>query len=337
LENPDWYRIKYQIAALYTNWAADSEPGTNRDKRARRAAEEAKALAGTTLEVIVRPPKRARGQGSVPKAYLTNTLLPFLEGTIEPSVLTLLASTVSPLPKRPAGWPGARPTREELSAAVASGVIDSWQLIAYVEFGPNRPPETQFNLACFYTRAGDLSTATKRLLRAVRETQRQERQRLVDVALMDPVLRPLLDKRPGLKAKLYEMVDAEAPFPGSDELAQHFDLQDRTISHFQSLGWSVAWSVDTKDIDLTASKESQTLLIRLPGPKPSGETVDAVFGVVRSFEQQHPEVKHVKASMVIPAVSQYPPDALAAARDRGVEVLQDTGHGFEFLDTPSSG
>jgi hypothetical protein len=133
------------------------------------------------------------------------------------------------------------------------------------------------------------------------------------------------------------MVDAEAPFPGSDELAQHFDLQDRTISHFQSLGWSVAWSVDTKDIDLTASKESQTLLIRLPGPKPSGETVDAVFGVVRSFEQQHPEVKHVKASMVIPAVSQYPPDALAAARDRGVEVLQDTGHGFEFLDTPSSG
>jgi tetratricopeptide (TPR) repeat protein len=337
LENPDWYRIKYQIAALYTNWAADSEPGTNRDKRARRAAEEAKALAGTTLEVIVRPPKRARGQGSVPKAYLTNTLLPFLEGTIEPSVLTLLASTVSPLPKRPAGWPGARPTREELSAAVASGVIDSWQLIAYVEFGPNRPPETQFNLACFYTRAGDLSTATKRLLRAVRETQRQERQRLVDVALMDPVLRPLLDKRPGLKAKLYEMVDAEAPFPGSDELAQHFDLQDRTISHFQSLGWSVAWSVDTKDIDLTASKESQTLLIRLPGPKPSGETVDAVFGVVRSFEQQHPEVKHVKASMVIPAVSQYPPDALAAARDRGVEVLQDTGHGFEFVDTPSSG
>jgi hypothetical protein len=41
--------------------------------------------------------------------------------------------------------------------------------------------------------------------------------------------------------------------------------------------------------------------------------------------------------MVIPAVSQYPPDALAAARDRGVEVLQDTGHGFEFVDTPSSG
>lgn len=208
-------------------------------------------------------------------------------------------------------------------------LIDPWQLIAYVEAGPNRPPETQFNLACFYTRAGDLTTASKRLLRAVRETQLQERQRLVDVSLIDPVLSPLLEKRPGLKAKLYEMIDAEAPFPDSDELTQHFDLQDRTISHFQSLGWSVMWNVNTKDIDLTASKDSQLLLIRLPGPKPTGETVDAVFGLVRLFEQQHPDVKHVKASMVIPAVSNYPADEIAAARDRGLEVLQDTGHGFE--------
>jgi hypothetical protein len=200
--------------------------------------------------------------------------------------------------------------------------------------GPNRPPETQFNLACFYTRAGDLTTASRRLLRAVRETQRQERQRLVDATLKDPVLSPLLEKRPGLKAKLYEMVDAEAPFPDADELTRHYDLQDRTISHFQSLGWTVDWSVDTKDIDLTASKDSQTVLIRLPGPKPTGETVDAVFGVMRLFEQQHPDIKHVKASVVIPSVSDYPADEIAAARDRGLEVLQDTGHGFESVNGP---
>jgi hypothetical protein len=127
------------------------------------------------------------------------------------------------------------------------------------------------------------------------------------------------------------MVDAEAPFPDTDELTEHFDLQDRTISHFQSLGWSVKWSVDMKDIDLTASKDSQLLLIRLPGPKPSGETVDAVFGVVQLFEQQHPDIKHVKASVVIPAGNEYPATAIAAARDRGLEVLKDTGHGFEAV------
>jgi tetratricopeptide (TPR) repeat protein len=48
-ENPDWYRIKYQLAALYTNWAADSEPGLNKDRRAERAAAEAEDLAVTTL------------------------------------------------------------------------------------------------------------------------------------------------------------------------------------------------------------------------------------------------------------------------------------------------
>ena len=333
-ENPDWYRIKYQLAALYTNWAADSEPGLNKDRRAARAADDARALAITTLDVLARLGKDGGGQWTAPRAYVRDTLQPFLEGTIEPSLLTLLAGTASPLAPRPAGWPGERPTREEISASLAADRIDPWQLIAYVELGPNRPPETQFNLACFYTRAGDLTTASKRLLRAVRETQLQERQRLVDVALIDPVLRPLLEKRPGLKAKLYEMVDAEAPFADADELTQHFDLQDRTISHFQSLGWSVMWNVDTKDIDLTASKDSQLLLIRLPGLKPTGETVDAVFGVVRSFEQQHPDVKHVKASMVIPAVSTYPADEIAAARDRGLEVLQDTGHGFESVEGP---
>jgi hypothetical protein len=152
--------------------------------------------------------------------------------------------------------------------------------------------------------------------------------------LTDPILRPLLDKRPGLKAKLYEMLDTDAPFPDSDELTQHFDLQDRTISHFQSLGWKVMWNVDTKDIDLTASKDSQMLLIRLPGPTPSGDTVASVFGVVQHFEQEHPDVKHVKASVVLPAGKAYPADAIAAAQEHGLEVLQDTGHGFQPVKRP---
>ena len=334
LENPDWYRIKYQIAALYLNWAADSEPGANRDKRADRADEEARTLAATTLSVLIDFTSHRRARHTTSRAYLRDTLHPFLEGTIEPSALTLLAGTVSPLGARPAGWPGQRPNREDIAASLATDAIDPWQLIAYVELGHHRSPETEFNLACFYTRAGDLTTASRRLLRSVRETQRQERQRLVDATLIDPVLAPLLQKRPGLKAKLYEMLDAAAPFPDADALTQHFDRQDRTISHFQSLGWNVAWDVDTKDIDLTASKDSETLLIRLPGPTRSGDTVHSMFAGLQSFEQQHPDLKNVKASMVIPALGDYPADALAAAHDLGVEVLKDTGHGFESVDEP---
>lgn len=331
-ENPDWYRIKYQIAALYANWAVESE-GIKQEDRAGRAATEAKQLATTTLDTLARLEKGGRAQGKAARSYLQETLRPFLMGTIEPSILTLLASTVSPLPARPEVWPPRdRPSRDDVRASLAANETDPWQLIAYVERGPNRPPETQFNLACFYTRAGDLTTASRRLLRAVRETQRQERQRLVDVTLVDPVLRPLLDKRPGLKAKLYEMVDAKAPFPDMDELARHFDRQDRTISHFQSLGYAVMWNVDTNDIDLTASKGSQVLLITTPGPEPSRDPAASVSGMVRSFEKDHPDAKHVKTSMVLPAVNEYPRDVIDTARERGMEVLIDTGQGFKSLD-----
>lgn len=337
-ENPDWYRIKYQIAALYTNWAAESE-GIKKRQRSDRAATEAKRLAITTLDTLARLEKGGRAQGKARRGYLQTTLRPFLEGTIEPSVLALLAGTVCPLPERPDVWPPhERPSRDDVSASLAanqldpSNPLDPWQLIAYVERGPNRPPETQFNLACFYTRAGDLTTAAKRLLQSVRETQRQERQRLVDVALLDPVLGPLLDKRPGLKAKLYEMVDAQAPFADADALARHYDRQDRAISHFQSLGYAVMWNVETKDIDLTASKDSQVLLIRTPGPKPSRDSVASASGMVRTFEKEHPDAKHVKTSMVLPAINDYPPDALATAREHGMEVLVDTGHGLKNLD-----
>lgn len=326
-DNPDWYRIAYQLAALYANWAADSEPGENQKRRAGLASAKAKELAKDTLRAIDRLTTKRRANGVASRAYLQDTLRPFLEGTIEPSVLTLLAGTIVPCPNRPESWPGKRPTRRQVIKSLVDDAIDPWELIAYVEMGPKRPPETQFNLACFYTRAGDLTTAPKCLLRAVRETQRQERKRLIDAALIDPVLAPLLQKRPGVKAKLYEMVDAEAP-ADAVALTQHFDLQDRTISHFQSLGYNVAWD---KDLDLTASKGSHVRLIRLPGPYASGETLEDVSGVVQMFKQGHRGITDVKVSMVVPTVPDYP-IAVVTAHSRDLEVLQYTGHGFEPLN-----
>lgn len=169
------------------------------------------------------------------------------------SLLTLVAGTVSPLPARPAASPTERPTRETVSASLAANQIDPWQLISYVEKGTSRPPATLFNLACFYTRARDFTIASKLLLGAVRETQRQERQSLVNVAMSDPGLKPLLDKRPGIEAKLYEMLDTDPPFADADELRHHFDRQDRTICHFQSHGWNVTWEVRRRVVPQAAS------------------------------------------------------------------------------------
>jgi len=346
-ENPDWYRIKYQIAALYTNWALKGDE-SNQKNRADRAEKEAKGLAIKTLDKLIDLANKGRKQGQAPKPYLQSTLRPFLKGTIEPSALTLLAGTVSPLPERPEDWPIKPPTREEVRAMLAanqsdpSNNIDPWQLIAYVEQGSACPPETQFNLACFYTRAGDLTKAAKSLIRAVRETERQERQRLVDVAVGngvlkgDPVLEPLVEKRPGIKAKLYEMVDTKAPFPNPEALTRHFDRQDRTISHVGAKGYTVNWD-DSDDNNLAASKGSQLWLITLPDSEPSPDGVASASGVVRAFVEDHPDVaqdqqlKRVKASMVLPAITNSPADALIA-RDRGFEVLIDTGDKLENLD-----
>jgi hypothetical protein len=130
------------------------------------------------------------------------------------------------------------------------------------------------------------------------------------------------------------MVDAKAPFGDVEELAQHYDRQDRTISHFQSLGYAVVWNVDTTDIDLTATKGSQVKLIRLPDPERPRDAVTSASGMVRSFEQRHADVRHVQASMVLPAINDYSPDALENVLHRGMEVLIDTGRGFEKLPDP---
>ena len=324
-ENPDWYRIKYQVAALYANWAADKR-GSHEEERASIARAEATELATRMLAMLARLEKGGRGQGNAPRAYLQDTLRPFLEGTIESSVLTLLAATV-PLSQRPDDWPGARPKRGEISESLARDEIKPWQLIAYVELGSHCPPETQYNLACFYTRAGDLSTAARRLLQAVRETQRQERQRLVLVAMNDPALKPLLDKRPGIEAKLYEMLDDKPQISNMEELTKHFDRQDRAVSYFSKKGYTVNWDVEAKDVDLTAATDTQVCLVTLPSPEePPSDPVRAASAMVRAYEEQHPNGKHVKTSMVLPAIDE---NALAIARDRGVEVLVETEDGLQ--------
>jgi hypothetical protein len=111
-------------------------------------------------------------------------------------------------------------------------------------------------------------------------------------------------------------------------LSDHFDLQNRAISYYQALGWAVNWGVDTEDVDLTASMVSRVLLITVPGPDSSGDTVDKLVREIRWFKETHPEVEDVRGSVVIGRFGDSTESALVAAQERGVEVLQQTGQGF---------
>jgi tetratricopeptide (TPR) repeat protein len=327
-DNPDWYRIKYQFAALYTNWAVDTD--ARKDELLASAAKEGNALALTTLDVLARLDGGGSGRG-IARDYETTTLKLFLEGTIAPSILVLVAGTVVPPPDRPAGRM-TPPERTEIRASLKAGNPDPWKLISYIEHGASRPPATLFNLACFYTRAGDFSRASRRLLSAVRETQRQERPSLVRVALTDSILRPLLRRRPGLEAKLYEMLVAPPELDNAQELAKHFDRQDHAMVHFRSEGWDVKWEGDSSGFDLQASKDAERMLISL---LIKNGNCNSISNAIDRLRQHHRDLDGVKVLLVVPP-GDYPIDDLITAQDHGVTVLRETETGFECLSAAAS-
>jgi hypothetical protein len=167
----------------------------------------------------------------------------------------------------------------------------------------------------------------------------QERKSLVDVATGDSVLAPLLAGRPGIEAKLYEMLDDKPDKPGlTDEglelLVKHFDRQDRTVAHFQSNGWDVAW-LDGPAFDLAASKDSDRLLVRVARGDESNDddTVQSLLGAITMFQNTHPNADSVKSAIVIASDVNYP-NLIDEATQHGVTVLGEKDDGLEYLVGP---
>jgi tetratricopeptide (TPR) repeat protein len=261
--NPDWYRIKYQLAAMYTNWAASTPAGTQHDERAGKALEASIDLAGLTLKAIDKPPS-AGIRESLPTGYVAETLLPFLEGTIEPSALVLVACTVDFVPPAPAQRPESRPERSAVLASLVSTPIDPWQLVAYVEMGEHVTPSAHFDLACFYARVGRLEKATKRLQTAIRETAEPERKVLIGVAKKDPTLKPLLEVRPGVIPKLEQEFIVDCTLDAESlELIKHFDLQSSAYEEAVAEGWSLTWLPASSHFAFLGEQGGEHLLVQL--------------------------------------------------------------------------
>jgi tetratricopeptide (TPR) repeat protein len=258
--NPDWYRIKYQLAALYTNWASDMDPGAERDELSKEAAGRARDGAIEVLKATVKPPSDGIG-AKAPAGYVEKTLTPFLKGTVEPSALVLVACTAADSAKTSFK---RRPTRAEVLTSLESDSVDPWQLIAYVERGPDHPPNAFFDLACFYTRTGEFADAADRLITAVRDTPISERKALIEVAKNDPTLKSMRDRRPGLIPRLRELFDPGSGLKEEEKaLANEFVLEGHLHDRLEREGWAVSWTKPDSHFTMIAKRDSESLLVEI--------------------------------------------------------------------------
>lgn len=350
--NPDWYRIKYTLAALHTNWAASLSDPEGRRAHTQESAELAKELASQTLATLDDIPQRTAEKSA--RTFQENTLKPFLEGTIEPSALVLAASTAvdeadlepnGPQPRAlhapvahdngtgrvSPGEPAKSlpdttldTKKAEARKALAASRVDPWPLISFVEEAPSRPPAALFNLACFYTRVRDFVTAADRLILALREESPTERKGLIEAATTDPTLAPLRTRRPGLIPKLQQFLD---PVEDAAALVHQFDLQSQAYHRFASQGWEMKWLDNVSGFDWSASKNAQTRFVEIAGAAPL-TTADierrvgqlAIYG--RSGQAGAAGTRRV---LVVPADTKLTRGVLDGAANVGLDVEDPTG------------
>jgi tetratricopeptide (TPR) repeat protein len=323
--NPDWYRIKYQLAALYTNWAAATPSHVRHNEHANRALQASVDLARQTLEAIIKPPS-AGIRESASSGFVEESLLPFLEGTIEPSALTLVACSIDPIPPAPEQRPEHRPDREAVLANLASPSIDPWQLIAYVEMGEHVTPSAHFDLACFYTKIGKIAKATKRLQRAIRETAEPERKGLIAVVEKDPLLKRLREVRPGLipKLELEFIADCELD-DESLKLVKQFNFQTRAYKAARDASWTVSWLPESSRFAFDAEQSGDGLLIALADTTNAvtEDDITMIIGAREAHIEDHPAVAGLRVVRIWILLHQDAPEHQCdkeQAASRGVEI-----------------
>jgi tetratricopeptide (TPR) repeat protein len=333
--NPDWFRLKYQLAGLCANWAvATGEPATLKQLREEYALKEAKDLALMVSQTIQDQSTQE------PKTKLVQ----FLEGTIEPDTLVLAASTLPEATTFPR--PTDRPSRERVIEALHEDTIDPRVLVAFVEYGSNRSTDTVYNLACFYAIREDFNRATEHLLEAVRGTQLKARKGLVEGVKLDPTLASLRKRFPALLLKLEELARETPSDPDTTSdtgSVEQFDLERQAIKWLESEGWEVGWG-DPQD-DLILSKrhdreehDREELLSLVKNDSISIADVNAL--IVARDDLRGSQDGAVQAMLVAPESKLSPntagPDLsaiLKAAEDKEIEIYGAGELGFKRVTT----
>ncbi len=311
ISNPDWYRVKYQLAGLYANWAvATEEPARLKHLRQDNASNEAKDLALTTSQAI----EGLSGQD--PKPPLSR----FLEGTIEPDALVLAASTIPASADAP--WPDTRPARSEVVAMLQADTINPRTLIAFVEKSSNRSTDTYYNLACFYSIHGEFKRATERLLMAVRETQRSRRLALVEVVKLDPTLAPLRASLPAVIPKLEVAAGEKFDEPKIAEVSR-LDLEFKIIEWYESQGWAMDWAAPGTGFTLIGRSNKEALLVSVASGLISQTDVNALIGARTRFRECDPSNGSISTALIAPA-EKLPPMVLEAELEKAIALAGES-------------
>jgi len=328
--NPDWYRIKYQLAALAANRAAaTNDPVELKRTLEQDAAQQAKDLALKTSQTIQ----------DLSEQDPESMLIRFLRGTIEPDALVLAASTIPHSAN--AAMPEGRPSRGDILAALRQDAIDPWILIAFVERGSTRATNTLYNLGCFYASIGDFNRAAARVITAVCETQRSERQALAAVATLDPILEGLRERLPAFIPKL-EALAATSPKAEDASRVAEFDRERQVMDWLESQGWKMNWAEVKSGFDLIGEGSNEVLAVVVKETPPSIEDLDTLSGAMSRFAREHPNAPSIRGMLITPQ-ERLPPenssaevvDALARAPGAAVEIYGVTARGFLWASNPS--
>jgi hypothetical protein len=211
--NPDWYRARYQLAALYLNKASPTEKeqlsAAQRRADELKAVKETREVARVTAEAADEFADRASesrrlrfriGAEASGVAERDTELAEFLSTTIVPSALMLLAGALLfRVDLREEGTSPAKDLKElkshkDIADALRDNLVDDPStLVAFVEKQEELAPRVLYNLACYYTRIEELKKAAKWLEMAVLQTPVSERRALLEVVAKDPTLDPLED------------------------------------------------------------------------------------------------------------------------------------------------
>lgn len=181
--NPDWYRVKYNLASLHANQASEEErraPTAAIDQRT-SAHREARELAQAAAEQIAKPPQ---GAGS--------DLMSLLRKLILPAALVLYAGTNSHDGSGAASTGVTPQSIEELLKRLIDDKLEAPAALGYVTSKRRIPWEIQRDLTFAYTQLGEFDKASAFLKQSLENVPGKKRKSLAEQMLADPSLTPLL-------------------------------------------------------------------------------------------------------------------------------------------------